>query len=176
MKKLTKNEIKALYPDTIINENVVIYENVSIGSNVFIGTGTTIKENVSIESNVSIKNNVIIENNVFIRENVCIGSNAIIKKGAIIPVGAIIKNGAIIEKGNEGIVINGMYANPISCYFDSNKKEIIVMIDYLHLPIDKWELIQSVSNKFPIDLKDRKKRKVTFEFIKNYALNYNWRK
>jgi UDP-3-O-[3-hydroxymyristoyl] glucosamine N-acyltransferase len=176
MKKLTKNKIKILYPNTIINENVVIYENVSIGSNVVIGTNTIIKENVDIESNVIIENNVIIESNVFIRENVCIGANAIIKKDAIIPVGAIIKNGAIIEKGNEGIVINGMYVHPISCYFDSNKKEIIIMIDYLHLPIDRWELLQSVSNEFPIELEDWKKRKITFEFIKNYALNYNWRK
>jgi carbonic anhydrase/acetyltransferase-like protein (isoleucine patch superfamily) len=159
MRELLRYEIIDQFPHAIIENNVTIENGAMIGKNAVICSGA------------------IIETDAIISINAVIRTDTIIKSGAIIGANTVIKSNAIIEKGNEGITIIGMYRHIAGCYFDSKSKEIIIRLDYNHKTIEEWDKeFNNGQDKYHSDPEDQEKRKNTYEFLKNYALNYNWRK
>jgi len=157
MRELLRYEIADRFPRAIIEDNAIIEDGAIIGENAVICSGA------------------IIETNAIVSVNAIIRTGTIIKSGAIIGANTTIKSNAIIEKGNEGITIIGMYRYTAGCYFDSKSKEIIIRLDDYHKTIEEWDKeFNDGQDKSFIDPEDWKKRKNTYEFLKNYALNYNW--
>jgi carbonic anhydrase/acetyltransferase-like protein (isoleucine patch superfamily) len=157
MKELSRYEIIDQFPHSIIENNTIIEDGAIIGENAVICSGA------------------IIETDAIVSINAIIRTDTIIKSGAIIGANTTIKSNAIIEKGNEGITIIGMYKYTAGCYFDSKNKEIIVRLGDDHKTIEEWNKeFNDNQNKSFADPKDQEKRKSTYEFLKNYALNYNW--
>ena len=168
MKKLTKEQIKENYPNAVICEGAIIGDGARIREGAIIYEGAIICEGAIIYEGAIICEGAIIGEGARIREGAEICEGAIIGEGAKICEDAIIGEGARIEKGGEGVVLHNSYKYSAGWYYDSKINKCIIRLGCFHRTIEDWEKdFDNNINEFPIDSPEWKKRKFTYEFLKN---------